>query len=166
MGGTGRAGSVLPVLTGTLLIAAVFQSQNFPNFLTPGNLVNLLVQASVFMLIGMGEAFVLLLAETDLSLGFVAGIAGTIVTILAQPETGWPWWAAVPVALIMASLLGLMQGTLVSRFHLPSFVVTLAGLLGFQGLMIQLLGAGGTVEFLTDDQQFRQRHVTRWRAGS
>jgi D-xylose transport system permease protein/D-xylose transport system ATP-binding protein len=139
----GRSG-VLPVVTGTVLIAAVFQSQN-PNFLTPGNLVNLLVQASVFMLIGMGEAFVLLLAETDLSLGFVAGIAGTIVTILAQPETGWPWWAAVPVALIAASLLGLMQGTLVSRFRLPSFVVTLAGLLGFQGVMIQLLGAGGTI---------------------
>jgi len=103
------------------------------------------VQASVFMLIGMGEAFVLLLAEADLSLGFVAGIAGTIVTILAQPEIGWPWWAAVPVALIAASLLGLMQGTLVGRFRLPSFVVTLAGLLGFQGVMIQLLGAGGTI---------------------
>ena len=139
----GRSG-VLPVVVGTIVIAAVFQSQN-PNFLTPGNLVNLLVQASVIMLIGMGEAFVLLLAETDLSLGFVAGIAGTIVTILVQPETGWPWWMAVPVALIAASLLGLMQGTLVSRFHLPSFVVTLAGLLGFQGLMIQLLGAGGTI---------------------
>jgi D-xylose transport system permease protein len=139
----GRSG-VLPVVTGTVLIAAVFQSQN-PNFLTPGNLVNLLVQASVFMLIGMGEAFVLLLAEADLSLGFVAGIAGTIVTILVQPEAGWPWWAAVPAALMAASLLGLMQGTLVSRLHLPSFVVTLAGLLGFQGVMIQFLGAGGTI---------------------
>jgi D-xylose transport system permease protein len=139
----GQSG-VLPVVIGTIIIAAVFQSQN-PNFLTPGNLVNLLVQASVFMLIGMGEACVLLLAETDLSLGFVAGIAGTIVTILAQPEIGWPWWAAVPGALIAASLLGLMQGTLVSRFRLPSFVVTLAGLLGFQGVMIQLLGAGGTI---------------------
>src|SRR5262249_5013036 len=139
----GRSG-VLPVVIGTIVIAAVFQSQN-PNFLTPGNLVNLLVQGSVFMLIGMGEAFVLLLAETDLSLGFVAGIAGTIVTILAQPEMGWPWWAAVPAALIVASLLGLVQGTLVSRFRLPSFVVTLAGLLGFQGVMIQLLGAGGTI---------------------
>ena len=83
--------------------------------------------------------------RTDLSLGFVAGIAGTIVTILTQPEIGSPWWAAVPVALIVASLLGLMQGTLVSRFRLPSFVVTLAGLLGFQGVMIQLLGAGGTI---------------------
>jgi D-xylose transport system permease protein len=139
----GQSG-VLPVVIGTIVIGAVFQSQN-PNFLTPGNLVNLLVQASVFMLIGMGEVCVLLLAETDLSLGFVAGIAGTIVTVLAQPEIGWPWWAAVPGALIAVSVLGLMQGTLVSRFRLPSFVVTLAGLLGFQGVMIELLGAGGTI---------------------
>jgi D-xylose transport system permease protein len=139
----GQSG-VLPVVIGTIVIGAVFQSQN-PNFLTPGNLVNLLVQASVFMLIGMGEVCVLLLAETDLSLGFVAGIAGTIVTVVAQPEIGWPWWAAVPGALIAVSVLGLMQGMLVSRFRLPSFVVTLAGLLGFQGVMIQLLGAGGTI---------------------
>src|SRR5262249_56254607 len=103
------------------------------------------VHAPVCMLTGRGGAFVFRPAEADPSPGFVAGIAGTIVTILAQPEIGWPWWAAVPVALIMASLLGLMQGTLVSRFHLPSFVVTLAGLLGFQGVMIQLLGAGGTI---------------------
>jgi D-xylose transport system permease protein len=139
----GQSG-ILPVAIGAIVIAAVFQSQN-TNFLTPGNLVNLLVQASVFMLIGMGETFVLLLAETDLSLGFVAGIAGTIVTLLAQPEIAWPWWASVPAALIAAALLGLVQGTLVSRLRLPSFVVTLAGLLGFQGLMIQLLGTGGTI---------------------
>lgn len=139
----GQSG-VLPVIIGALAIAVFFQSQN-ANFLTPGNLVNLLVQAAVFMIIGMGEAFVLILAETDLSLGFVGGIAGTAVTLMVQPEVGWPWWLAVPAALIVAAFLGLVQGTLVSRFRLPSFVVTLAGLLGFEGLMIQLLGTGGTV---------------------
>jgi D-xylose transport system permease protein len=144
----GQSG-VLPVVVGALAIALVFQSQN-PNFLTAGNLVNLLVQAAVFMIIGMGEAFVLILAETDLSLGFVGGIAGTAVTLLVQPEIGWPWWIAIPVALVIATFLGLVQGTLVSRFRLPSFVVTLAGLLGFQGLMIQFLGAGGTVPIPDD----------------
>ena len=139
----GQSG-VLPVVAGAAIISLAFQSQN-PNFLTPGNLVNLLVQASVFMLIGMGEAFVLILAETDLSLGFVAGIAGTVVVLLVQPDIGYAWWAAIPIALVIVSLLGVVQGTLVSRFHLPSFVVTLAGLLGFQGVMIQLLGTGGTV---------------------
>ncbi len=144
----GQSG-VLPVIVGVILISIIFQSQN-PQFLSPGNLVNLLVQGSVFMLIGMGEDFVLLLGETDLSLGFVAGIGGTITTILVQPEIGWPWWLAIPAALIATSILGVVQGTLVSRLRLPSFVVTLAGLLGFEGVMIQLLGTGGTIPIPDD----------------
>ncbi len=139
----GQSG-VLPVLVGMVLIAIVFQSQN-DRFLSPGNLVNLLVQGSIFMLIGMGQVYVLILGEIDLSLGFVAGIAATVVTELVQPGTGWVWGAAVVAALAAASVLGLLQGLLITRLRLPSFVVTLAGLLGFQGLMIQLLGAGGTI---------------------
>ena len=139
----GQSG-VLPVVLGAILIALIFQSQN-GQFLSPGNLVNLLVQGSVFMIIGMGEVFVLLLGEIDLSLGFVAGIGGTVATELVQPGINWPWWAAVPAALALAAALGVLQGTLITRFRLPSFVVTLAGLLGFQGIMIQLLGTGGTI---------------------
>jgi D-xylose transport system permease protein/D-xylose transport system ATP-binding protein len=139
----GQSG-VLPVIVGTVLIGAIFQSQN-AQFLSPGNLVNLLVQGSVFMLIGMGEVFVLLLGEIDLSLGFVAGIGGTTATELVQPEIAWPWWAAILAALALTAGLGAVQGTLITRLRLPSFVVTLAGLLGFEGIMIQLLGTGGTI---------------------
>jgi len=141
-----RAGQsgVLPVVLGVILIAVIFQSRNHL-FLSPGNLVNLLVQGSVFMLIGMGEVFVLLLGEIDLSLGFVAGIGATVTTVLVQPQVGWPWWGAVLAALAVTGGLGAFQGTLITRLRLPSFVVTLAGLLGFQGVMIQLLGAGGTI---------------------
>jgi D-xylose transport system permease protein len=139
----GQSG-VLPVVLGVILIAAIFQSQN-SKFLSAENLVNLLVQGSVFMLIGMGEVFVLLLGEIDLSLGFVAGIGATVATILVQPAIDWPWWAAILAALATTSALGAMQGLLITKVRLPSFVVTLAGLLGFQGLMIQLLGAGGTI---------------------
>ncbi|MFC2968419.1 ATP-binding cassette domain-containing protein [Acidimangrovimonas pyrenivorans] len=139
----GQSG-VLPVVLGVILIAAIFQSQN-AKFLSPGNLVNLLVQGSVFMLIGMGEVFVLLLGEIDLSLGFVAGIGATIATMLVQPDVGWPWWAAIAAALACTAALGALQGTLITRVRLPSFVVTLAGLLGFQGVMIELLGTGGTI---------------------
>jgi D-xylose transport system permease protein len=135
---------VLPVVVGVVVIAILFQSAN-SRFLSPENLVNLLVQGSIYMLIGMGEVFVLLLGEIDLSLGFVAGIAAVVVTELVQPTVGWPWWAAIPAALAAASLLGALQGLLVTRLRLPSFVVTLAGYLGFQGLMIQLLGSGGTI---------------------
>lgn len=135
---------VLPVVLGFVLISAIFQIEN-AKFLSPGNLVNLLVQGSVFMMIGMGQVFVLLLGEIDLSLGFVAGIGATVATLLVAPGIGWPWWAALIVALGVSALLGLVQGSLITRLKLPSFVVTLAGLLGFNGLMIQLLGAGGTV---------------------
>lgn len=135
---------VLPVILGTIAIAVIFQSLN-DRFLSTGNLVNLLVQASVFMLIGMGQVFVLLLGEIDLSLGFVAGIAGVVVTELVQPAVRWPWWAAVLAALAVTAAIGFFQGTLITRLRLPSFVVTLAGLLGWQGVMIILLGAGGTI---------------------
>ncbi|WP_127903863.1 ATP-binding cassette domain-containing protein [Solirhodobacter olei] len=135
---------VLPVVLGVILIAAIFQSQN-DKFLSPGNLVNLLVQGSVFMLIGMGEVFALLLGEIDLSLGFVAGIGATIATILVQPDLNAPWWSAILAGLAVTAVLGAFQGLLITRVRLPSFVVTLAGLLGFQGLMIELLGTGGTI---------------------
>ncbi|WJV61697.1 ATP-binding cassette domain-containing protein [Pectobacteriaceae bacterium C52] len=139
----GQSG-VLPVLLGMILIAAIFQTQN-DKFLSSGNLVNLLVQGAVFMLIGMGEVFILILGEIDLSLGFVAGIGATVATVLVQPSIGWNWPAAVIAALCVSGALGALQGLLITRLRLPSFVVTLSGLLGFQGLMIQLLGTGGTI---------------------
>lgn len=139
----GQSG-VLPVLLGMILIAAIFQTQN-DKFLSSGNLVNLLVQGAVFMLIGMGEVFILILGEIDLSLGFVAGIGATVATVLVQPSVGWNWPSAVIAALCVSGALGALQGILITRLRLPSFVVTLSGLLGFQGLMIQLLGTGGTI---------------------
>jgi D-xylose transport system permease protein/D-xylose transport system ATP-binding protein len=145
---SGQSG-VLPVVLGVILIGLIFQTQN-REFLSAGNLVNLLVQGSVFMLIGMGEVFVLLLGEIDLSLGFVAGIGGTIATLLVQPGVAWPWWAAIVAALVVAAFLGFVQGTLITRLRLPSFVVTLAGYLGFEGIMIELLGQGGTIP-ISDD---------------
>jgi D-xylose transport system permease protein len=140
---------VLPVLFGMILIGLVFESQN-AEFLSAGNVVNLLVQGSVFMLIGMGEVFALLLGEIDLSLGFMAGIGGTVVTELVQPGVGWPWWAAILAAVAVTGALGALQGTLISRARIPSFIVTLAGLLFFEGVMIELLGAGGTIPIADD----------------
>ena len=135
---------VLPVLVGLVVIAVIFQSQN-SNFLTAGNLTNLLVQAAVFVLLGLAEIFALLLGEIDLSIGFVSGMAGVVtVELLASPRN-WPWWAAVLAGLAVTALIGAIQGTIITRLRLPSFVVTLAGLLGFQGLMIRIIGQGGIV---------------------
>ena len=140
---SGESG-VLPVLIGLVAISIIFQSQN-SKFLSAGNLTNLLVQASVFMLLGMGEVFPLLLGEIDLSIGYVSGIGGIVTAELVVQPRSWPWWAAVVVALLATAAIGALQGTIITRLRLPSFVVTLAGLLGWQGVMLWILGKGGTV---------------------
>ena len=135
---------LLPVIGGLLLISALFQSLN-SNFLTAGNLVNLLIQGAVYMLLAMGQVFPLLLGEIDLSIGFVSGIGGIITAELVRESYGWPWWAAIVVALVVCAAIGALQGTIITRIGLPSFVVTLAGLLGWQGVMLLMLGKGGSV---------------------
>jgi D-xylose transport system permease protein len=141
-----RAGDsgVLPVVGGLILISILFQSLN-SKFLTSGNLVNLLIQGAVYMLLAMGEVFALLLGEIDLSIGFVSGIGGIVTAELVKESYGWPWWAAILVALVVCALIGALQGTIITRLGLPSFVVTLAGLLGWQGVMLLILGQGGSL---------------------
>lgn len=145
---SGESG-VLPILAGLVVIVAIFQSQS-PIFLSARNLVNLLVQGAVFMILGMGEVFVLLLGEIDLSIGYVAGIGGVVVAGALSPPYNLPWWEAVIVGLVITTAIGALQGTLVTRLGLPSFVVTLAGLLGWKGVMIYLVAntpaaTGGTI---------------------
>jgi D-xylose transport system permease protein len=140
---------VLPVIVGLIVIAVIFQTQN-SNFLTAGNLVNLIVQGAPFMLLGLAQVYALLLGEIDLSIGFVGGVAGAIVALLLAFPHNWPWWGAVGVALLAAACIGLVQGTIITRLGLPSFVVTLAGLLGFQGVLLRMLGQGGTVPIASD----------------
>ena len=135
---------ILPVVGGLLLVSILFQSLN-NHFLTAGNLVNLLVQAAVFSLLAMGEVFALLLGEIDLSAGFVAGLSAVVMAELVQPSRGWPWWAAIGAALVVCALVGALQGSLITRIGLPSFVVTLSGLLFWQGVMLYILGDGGSI---------------------
>jgi len=146
-----RAGDsgALPVVAGLVLISILFQSLN-ANFLTAGNLVNLLIQGSAYMLLAMGQVFPLLLGEIDLSIGFVSGIGGLLTAELVRESQGWPWWAAILVALLVCGAIGALQGTIITRLGLPSFVVTLAGLLGWQGVMLLLLGNGGSIP-INDD---------------
>jgi D-xylose transport system permease protein len=146
-----RAGEsgILPVVGGLILISILFQSLD-SKFLTAGNLVNLLVQAAVFSLLAMGEVFVLLLGEIDLSIGYVAGLGAVIMADLAGPHHGWPWWAAIGAALLATAAIGLLQGLIITLLGLPSFVVTLAGLLFWQGVLLKILGNGGTIPINND----------------
>jgi D-xylose transport system permease protein len=140
----GGESGILPVVGGLLLISVLFQSLN-SNFLTARNLVDLLVQAAVFSLLAIGEVFVLLLGEIDLSSGYVAAIGGTVVADLVGPAHGWPWWVAIALGLLACAGIGLLQGLIITRLGLPSFVVTLAGLLFWQGVDLRILGNGGTI---------------------
>jgi D-xylose transport system permease protein len=140
---SGESG-VLPVVVGLIVITIVFQAIS-PNhvFLSAGNLVNLFQQSAVFMVLAMAEIFALLLGEIDLSTGFMAGVAAVIGVQLVQPETtGWPWWAAIIMALLACAVVGFIQGSLITRLRAPSFVITLAGYLILNGVMLYLLLLG------------------------
>jgi D-xylose transport system permease protein len=105
--------------------------------------VNLFQQSAVFMVLAMAEIFVLLLGEIDLSVGYVGAVGGVIAVQLVQPRTtNWPWFAAILAAVLVCAVIGAAQGTLITRLRLPSLIVTLAGLLIFNGVMLILLLLG------------------------
>jgi D-xylose transport system permease protein len=134
----------LPVLVGMVVIVIVFQFIS-PNhsFLTAGNIVNLFQQSAVYITLGMAEIFVLLLGEIDLSLGYLGPVGAVIAIQLVEPASGnWPWELAVVVALLCCAVIGFIQGSLVSRLGIPSFIVTLAGLLILNGAMLLVLAVG------------------------
>jgi D-xylose transport system permease protein len=136
---------ILPIIVGIVVIAAYMQARN-SHFLTAGNFVNLIAQMSPFAVIGMGMVFVLLLGEIDLSVGYVSGMGGVIAAVLLEPGKGaWPTWAAVLVALLVGCAIGLSQGFFIAKLGVPSFVVTLAGLLGWNGVVLQVVGSRGTI---------------------
>lgn len=146
---SGDLGS-LPIIFGLIIIAIIFQTQN-QNFLTPRNIVNIVIQMAGIAVIAYGIVFVLLLGEIDLSVGYVSAVGGVTTAILLRdslmnPALSWmDWWNVVPIALIITTLIGLLHGVLITTFQLPSFIVTLAGLLGWNGVVLIIVGDGGTV---------------------
>jgi D-xylose transport system permease protein len=142
-----RAGDLgsLPIIVGIILISIYFQSRN-SNFLTAGNFVNLITQMSPISIIGMGIVFVLLLGEIDLSVGFVGGVGGVICALLLIPDGSQTSPAvAIAVAIAAGIAIGTFHGVLFAKVGIPSFVVTLAGLLAWNGVVLQLIGERGTV---------------------
>ena len=138
----GDVGS-LPVILGLILIWAVFQSLN-PNFLSPRNLTNLILQIADIGTIATGIVLVLLLGEIDLSAGSVSGLAASVMAVL-NVKRGVPAPLAIGAAIAAGASIGFLQGTWFSRFRIPSFVVTLAGLVAWQGVQLLVLGETGTI---------------------
>ena len=146
---SGKLGS-LPIIVGLIIIAIVFQTQN-DRFLTSGNFVNLIVQSAAIAIIAMGVVFVLLLGEIDLSVGYVSGVAGVVAAVLLIPD-GNEVGTVVAVVLALGSgiAIGTLHGLIITKVGIPSFVVTLAGLLAWNGVVLLLIGSRGTV-VLQDD---------------
>jgi len=139
---SGDIGS-LPAILGLVVLCVVFTIMA-PDFLTPINFANLLTQAAAVIVIAMGLIFVLLLGDIDLSAGYAAGVCGAVMVIMVTNHHV-AWYLAFGVSVLVGLALGGSIGWLVSYLGIPSFVVTLAAFLGFQGLLLLIAGEGGTI---------------------
>jgi D-xylose transport system permease protein len=144
---SGDLGSV-PVVAGLIIIWVVFQIAN-SSFLTSRNLVNLTLQTTSVGVLALGIVLVLLLGEIDLSIGSVSGLAAAVLGVTFVNK-GWPLVLSLVVAAVIGLVIGLFYGALYTRFGVPSFVITLAGLLGFLGLQLLVLGKEGTLNIPFD----------------
>ncbi|MCG5213969.1 ABC transporter permease subunit [Streptosporangium sp. KLBMP 9127] len=138
----------LPAVFGLIVLCTVFAVLR-PSFLTSGNFANLFTQGAPVTVIAMGLVFVLLLGEIDLSAGFASGVCAAVLAVLLTGQ-GLPWYIAVSTAIAVGVLIGAVLGLLVAKVGIPSFVVTLAAFLAFQGLVL-LLVKNGTIIAVRDE---------------
>jgi D-xylose transport system permease protein len=140
----GELGSI-PVIVGLIVIWVVFQSLD-SRFLSAANLSNLVQQMAPVGLISIGIVLVLLLGEIDLSVGSVSGLTSAILAV-ENINHGWATVPAIGAALLAGAVIGLVHGVFFAKIGVPAFVVTLAGLIGWQGLQLTVLGDQGTINF-------------------
>jgi D-xylose transport system permease protein len=143
-----RAGNlgILPIVIGLALIV-VFFSFKATNFFTADNFNNIIVQMAGLTMLAFGVVFVLLLGEIDLSIGYLSGIAALAVAEFQLPGSGhaYPGVVAIAIAVGLCAFIGGVQGSVVAKVGVPSFVVTLAGLLIWQGVILQVLEIKGVI---------------------
>jgi D-xylose transport system permease protein len=150
----GGESGALPVILGLVAIVIYFQARS-SLFLSAGNLVNLMTQSAWIVMLGMAEVFVLLLGEIDLSIGFSSIIGATFTCWLLVPPNPTPWPLAVLVGLAFPAFYGGLQGVIITRLRLPSFVVTLAGQLLGLGVLLYIMdqaapNGGGTIRLYSN----------------
>ena len=144
---SGDLGSI-PVVIGLAIIWIIFTSLN-SNFLTAGNLSDMSVAMVGTGMIAVGIVFVLLLGEIDLSVGSVSGVAGASFAVL-NVTNGMNEWLAFVLAILTGTVAGVLHGFFFAKIGVPAFAVTLAGLLFWNGLMLQILGSNGTINLDPD----------------
>ena len=139
---------VLPIIGGLIVIWAVFQALN-PIFLSSRNLENLAMESVVVGTISFGIVGILLVGQIDLSVGSVSGLSAGLLAVTFVTK-GWPVILAVLLSLAVGAVIGWFYGQMFNRFGVPSFVITLAGLLAFLGLQLYVLGAQGSINIPFD----------------
>jgi D-xylose transport system permease protein len=138
----------LPALLALAALVIAFSIMR-PVFFSYGNFANLLTQGAAVVVIAMGLIFVLLLGEIDLSAGYTSGVCAAVMAILLTNH-GWPWYASIGVALLCGAVIGTSIGSIVVKIGVPSFVVTLAAFLAFQGIALKLLSNGTNISIRDD----------------
>jgi D-xylose transport system permease protein len=151
----------LPIIVALVIIAIFFQTKN-STFLSAANFVDTISAMAPPAIIGMGVVFVLLLGEIDLSIGYVAGVAGVITALMLSPTTPHNFWwhvgadiwpggdnvsgfVVIAFVIVFCAAIGMLHGILIAKLGLPSFVVTLAGLISWSGVVLLLIASHGTV---------------------
>ncbi|MFI6387575.1 sugar ABC transporter permease [Nonomuraea sp. NPDC050540] len=134
---------VIPVVVGLVVIWTVFQILN-PVFLSSRNLVDLAMDSAPVGIMALGIVCVLLVGQIDLSVGSVSGLSGAVLAVLFV-DRGLPVVVAVLAAMALGALIGYLYAQLFNRFGVPSFVITLAGLLAFLGLQLWVLRGKGAI---------------------
>jgi len=133
----------LPAILGLVVLCVIFGAAR-ETFTSSLNIANLFNQGAQIIFIAMGLVFVLLLGEIDLSAGYTSGVAGAVMAVLLTNQ-GRPWYVAILAGLVIGLVIGFLLGFLVSKVGIPSFVVTLAAFLGFQGVLLALLKGGANI---------------------
>ena len=133
----GELGS-LPIIVGLIVIAIVFGNKS-DTFFTHRNFTNLLLQMAAVATMAIGTVFVLLIGEIDLSVSYVSAVGGVMMVLLLRPgASDWPWWASIGVALAITTGIGFLHAIIITKAGVPSFVVTLAGILIWSGVVLVL----------------------------
>ena len=132
-----------PALLALAVLTAVFGIRNPDAFLSKFNFGNYWQQAAPICMLAMGVTFVLLVGEIDLGAGYAAGVCAAVLAL--RLKGGTPLVLAIVLALVVAILIGALNGWLVARIGIPSFIVTLSGFLGWQGVLLLLTKEGGTI---------------------
>jgi len=126
------------MLIALLLIMLLFQILTGGILLKPLNVTNLILQNSYILVLAIGMVLVIISGHIDLSVGSVAAFVGAVAAFM-MVEMNVPLAAAVVLSLLMGALIGAWQGFWVAYVRVPSFIVTLAGMLMFRGLTMLVL---------------------------